>query len=42
MPIVFLLFVAGWFAVLKWFLNDRTFNRLFVFLMNECADLSQL
>lgn len=33
MPIIFLLFVAGWFVVLKWFLNNRTFNRLFAFLM---------
>lgn len=33
MPIVFLLFVLGWFAVLRWFLKNRTFNRLGAFLM---------
>ncbi|MDQ7027385.1 MAG: hypothetical protein Q9P01_13120 [Anaerolineae bacterium] len=33
MPIVFLLFVLGWFAVLRWFLHNRTFSRLGAFLM---------
>jgi Ca2+/Na+ antiporter len=33
MPIVFVLFVACWFFVLRWFLQKRTFNRLFAFLM---------
>ena len=33
MPIVFVLFVVGWFVVLKWFLQQRTFNRLGAFLM---------
>lgn len=33
MPIIFLLFVLGWFAVLKWFLINRTFFRLGAFLM---------
>ena len=33
MPIVFVLFVVGWFFVLKWFVQKRTFNRLGAFLM---------
>jgi hypothetical protein len=32
-PLVFLLFLLGWFAVLKWFLQQRTFNRLGAFLI---------
>ena len=33
MPIVFIVFVVGWFVVLRWFLQKRTFNRLGAFLM---------
>jgi hypothetical protein len=33
MPVVFIVFVVGWFAVLRWFLQKRTFNRLGAFLM---------
>jgi hypothetical protein len=33
MPVVFILFVIGWLGITYWFLQNRTFNRLFGFLL---------